>query len=603
MRRAAGLFMIAASVLAAGGCATGTATPAGDIGTSGAQLHGVVVDTTDASPAYWFAYGRSTTYGSETPHRTITVAGRQAYRVSARVSGLDAGTAYHYRLCAADPGQGPACSADRTFTTHGPLRITAQPDLFPAFAASVSDYVTRCDANPVAFTVDAPPGTAVRVGDDSPRSGHFEGEVSLTPGQATVIRTATATKHRTYHVRCLPADFPRWTFSRTGRPSTVAFTITTPTASFTGPGTHYAAIFDAHGVPVWWFRDPNVPFDAKLLADDTVAYGSYPSGSYAIRRLDGTLVRTVHAVGIPTDSHELQTLPNGDDLVVAYRPRAHVDLTAFGGPADSTVLDAVIQEVARDGSLVWSWSSKAHISLAETGRWWPTVLTNGSPYDLVHINAVDVDGGGLLVSFRHLDAVYRIARSDGRILWKVGGTATPQSLTVSGDTQRRPLGGQHDVRRLPDGTISVHDNGTGLNRHPRALRFRVDASARKAKLVEALRDPNVPSSLCCGSARRLTDGHWLVDWGGTPRISEYAPGGLRVSTLALASGFSYRAVPVAPGRLSITQLRRGMNSQASAVAAPAQRPRRHLTPREQRAAAQSALPARQAAGREKFRRR
>lgn len=39
------------------------------------------------------------------------------------------------------------------------------------------------------------------------------------------------------------------------------------------------------------------------------------------------------------------------------------------------------------------------------------------------------------------------------------------------------FGGQHDARREPDGTVALHDNGTGLNRPPRAVRYRLDLLA------------------------------------------------------------------------------------------------------------------------------
>jgi hypothetical protein len=593
MSRAASLLMMAASVLAVAGCAGGFARPASDVSTTSARLNGLVGDTEAGAPAYWFAYGPTTGYGRETPHTSLPVRAGEGQPVSARVTGLDVATLYHFRLCAADPGQAPRCSADRTFTTHAtPVRVTAQPALFPAFQTGVKDYVVRCRSDPVDLVAEAPPGTTVRIAGGPPRSGHVEQGVALSPGEEMIVRTATATKSRTYHVRCLPGDFPAFTFARSGRPS-VAYTLTTPSGSLTAPPSHYLALFDAHGVPVWWYRDPGAPFDAQLLSDDTVAYGAYPTGAYTIRRLDGALVRRVQAVGTPTDFHELQELPNGDDVIVSYRPRDHVDLSAFGGPADATVLDAEIQEVAPDGSLVWSWNSKDHVRLAETGRWWPTVLATGAPYDITHINAVEPDGKAFLVSFRHLDAVYRIARSDGHFTWKLGGTTTPRSLDVSGDEHEPVLGGQHDVRRLPDDTITVHDNGSGLGRPPRVERFRIDPTARTARLVEAIRDPQVPASVCCGSARRLPDGHWLVDWGGTPRIDEYAPGGRRLTALTFGANFSYRAVPIPPGRLSLTQLHRGMNAMATAPATPAaSRPR--LTPRERRAAGKSALPVRQA---------
>ena len=260
-------------------------------------------------------------------------------------------------------------------------------------------------------------------------------------------------------------------------------------------------------------------------------------------------------------------MPNGNFLLLSYAPRDHVDLSPYGRPADATVLDAVIQEVTPDGDLVWSWNSKDHIGLAETGRWYSingsSTLPDGrTAWDIVHVNAVEPDGDGLLVSMRHTDAIYRISRSDGHVEWKLGGTTTPQSLSVSGDPDEPLLGGQHDVRRLGDGTVTLYDNATRLNRAPKAKRFSIDATAGTANRVEALADADFPTSVCCGGARRLDSGGWLLQWGGNPAIAEYAADGSRIFRLGIPGVNLYRAFPIPAGRISAARLRDGMDSMA-----------------------------------------
>jgi hypothetical protein len=179
----------------------------------------------------------------------------------------------------------------------------------------------------------------------------------------------------------------------------------------------------------------------------------------------------------------------------------------------------------------------------------------------VHINAVEPDGNGLLVSTRHTDSIYRISRADGHVEWKLGGTDTPQSLDIVGD--RAPpatLGGQHDVRRLADGSVSVFDNGTNLGRAPRAARYRVDTSDNTATLVESRADSEITASPCCGGARKLDSNGWLVAWGGQPVFAEYGAGGSRVFKLQINGANTYRAVPVPTTRLSAAQLRGAMDS-------------------------------------------
>jgi hypothetical protein len=135
--------------------------------------------------------------------------------------------------------------------------------------------------------------------------------------------------------------------------------------------------------------------------------------------------------------------------------RSGVDTSQFGGSPDATVDDAEIEEVTPDGKLVWKWDSGDHIGPAETGRWWPTAIAGLPGFSLpgngvVHWNSLDVRGHAVLLSFRHLDAIYKISRETGHVDWKLGGTETAKSLRVLNDPHGDyPLGGRHDARFGP----------------------------------------------------------------------------------------------------------------------------------------------------------
>jgi Arylsulfotransferase (ASST) len=196
-------------------------------------------------------------------------------------------------------------------------------------------------------------------------------------------------------------------------------------------------------------------------------------------------------------------------------------------------------------------------------------------YDLVHWNSVEPVGGSVIASFKTLDAVLKIDKSTGRIIWKLGGTTTPRSLEVLQDPRPYTFGGQHDARLLRDGTLTVFDNRSNLdNKTPRAVRYRIDEAAGTATLLETITDPEVPASSCCGSARRLRNGHWLIGWGKDYRTAQvgeiggYKPNGQPTFRLSFGSGFSYRAEPVPPGAVSAQDLRDGMRAMAQAAQAP-----------------------------------
>jgi hypothetical protein len=577
VRIARSVLALVAVSLVVSGCTIGVPLPATGVGETAATLRGEVLSTAAGQVDYWFRYGPTTDYGQSTPHRTIAVSGEDTYRVSEPVSGLAPDTTYHFQVCVqheTDQDGAVVCHADRELrTAAGPptsLSIEAHPGLYPEFSSGVRDYVTRCGDDSVTVDVAAPAGTQVTVAGGSARSGRFSQDVPLRVGQRFEIAVSGS---GTYHVRCLPSDFPAWTFERTGTP-TQALTL----LGISEGSARFVTFVDGNGTPVWWFRHIRTPLDAKLLPDGNVAFArgeATPFGNddtaYEIRSLGGGLLRTLQTVGGPTDHHDFLALANGNYLMMTYKPRDDVDLSAFGGPADATVLDAEVQEITPAGALVWSWNSKDHIALSETAPWWPVVL--GQPnrlpdgrdaYDIVHINAFEVDGDSLLLSMRHTDGIYRVRRSDGQVLWKLGGTTTPESLDVVADPQSQTLSGQHDVRSLGDGSISIYDNGTRASRPPRAVRFAINATAGTATWLESAVDSEVTSSLCCGSARKLPSGGWLVGWGSivAPVIGEYASNGSRLSELRYPNAFSYRAFPVPSGAVTTQQLRDGMDSMA-----------------------------------------
>jgi hypothetical protein len=72
----------------------------------------------------------------------------------------------------------------------------------------------------------------------------------------------------------------------------------------------------------------------------------------------------------------------------------------------------------------------------------------------------------------------------------------------------------------------------------------------------------VTGSLCCGSARLLANGDWVVSWGGDDVFGEYQPDGTPVFRMNFDGLFSYRVEPVASSLHSASELRAGMDAMA-----------------------------------------
>ncbi len=241
------------------------------------------------------------------------------------------------------------------------------------------------------------------------------------------------------------------------------------------------------------------------------------------------------------DLHEFQITPEGTALFFAdagARPPAAAIATpspAGSPPASPSVLDCAIQEVdIATGKLLWEWHAIDHVAVDESYVQPPA--SDKSLWDYVHTNSISVEpDGSLLVSARNTSAVYKIDRSTGAIVWRLGGRRSDFRFGP-GST----FGWQHDVRRQADGTITMFDDESPPV-PARALVLRVDESARTVQLVRSLTrsQPNLVSSQ--GNVQALANGNMFVGWGSTPFCSEFDPSGRVVFDATFPSAVqSYR---------------------------------------------------------------
>jgi len=452
-----------------------------------------------------------------------------------------------------------------------PASPVAIDGVYPPFDPTRTRYVSRCGRGGQPVGVDTEEPATVEVAGQPPRTGEIAIEPGAKPGADFPIVVRADGRRRTYLVRCLPADFPSWRFRGYAETAPGLFTVAFRASRDSRP---WVIVFDHEGAPRWWYSPPTRALWGQILRDGTASWArSFGDGygldrrmAHEVRSLSGELLRLVRTRGPIVDGHELHELSGGNFLLGSYAPVAK-NLTSVGGPARAAIVAAEVQEVDRRGRVLWRWSSRGRIDLAETGRWWRNVLANPrrrlqgrAAFDPVHINSIEPRGGGqVVISTRHTDAVYGIDRDSGEIAWKLGGTETAESLRIVGDPAARPFGGQHDARIAADGTLSVYDNGKDRPRRPRVAFYRLEPRRGRAVYLGRLNDPAVRTSHCCGSARQLPDGGWLVSWGDNPLVTGFDPEGRVAFRLRLAAS-TFRAVPVPPGAVSLGELDRGLEA-------------------------------------------
>ena len=353
--------------------------------------------------------------------------------------------------------------------------------LSPTFSPSTHDYVVRCatGTNSLTIAMTAKPGGSVRLvaPTTTQPSPSQTVPVQLSANGAAVVEAADA-KGATaqYWIRCLPADFPPINVvahPEAGTPTPGWYLA----GNLLGPASEgsYAMILDGHGTPVWYRRAAQgTALNVTAVSRNTVGFMAQnalqgfvtdPNATFDIYSLETGATQQVRTVGMPTDLHEFQTLPNGDHLLLSYPLKRGVDLTGLSGSPppgpNSTIADCVVQDVNPGGQLVWQWRASDHTNIvAENQSPGKTQVAGETVYDVFHCNSIDATpSGDLLVSVRHFSAVIMIRRSNGKILWKLGGNPVTgdgaQIIRVQNDPS---FHFQHDARMLPNGHVTLFDN-------------------------------------------------------------------------------------------------------------------------------------------------
>jgi hypothetical protein len=176
------------------------------------------------------------------------------------------------------------------------------------------------------------------------------------------------------------------------------------------------------------------------------------------------------------------------------------------------VTDSQFQEVdIKTGLVMYDWTSLDHVALSESYE--PAShATTAWPYDFFHLNSIDVDSdGSLLISSRNTWTVYRLDTQSGQIEWRLGGRHSSFKMGPGTGTAW-----QHDPRELPDGSISIFDNGVVIS---------LARPAGSATLLTRFTHTPALVSESQGSVQALANGDWFVGWGQEPYFSEFGPEG------------------------------------------------------------------------------
>lgn len=343
----------------------------------------------------------------------------------------------------------------------------------------------------------------------------------------------------------LPVDFPPLTVTKSDSPSSgyiFLSTMNTPTDSSYG---HFLIIADNQGDPVFYKQFGNEgndqALDFTLQPAGVLSYG-YPftDPTWYVMNTSFQVIDSVHAGnGYADDQHDMKMLPDGDIILLAD-DYEQIDMSKIvpGGNPNATVIDCVIQELDQNKNVIFQWRAIDHFDITDGIE----INLTGSTVDPFHCNAIEMDAdGAVLLSTRYLSEITKIDLQTSNIIWRLGGKNN--QFTFVND----PIGFsyQHDIRILPNGDITLMDNGN-LHTPPfsRAVEYKLDEVNKIATLVWQFKhNPSVFNPFM-GSVQRLPDGNTLIGWGGapTPTLTEVTPEGNTALEMTLPSSdaVSYR---------------------------------------------------------------
>ncbi|MCP4580397.1 MAG: hypothetical protein GY839_02175 [candidate division Zixibacteria bacterium] len=329
----------------------------------------------------------------------------------------------------------------------------------------------------------------------------------------------------------LPGDFPELIISELNNPDEGFIFM----AKVRPNNPTYLMILDNSGFPFYYHRLPFAAADFKKQPNNLLSYYMYGNDYFSVIDSTYTMIDTFACGnGYITDLHDFQMIDNGHVLLMAY-DRQVIDMSEVvpGGDPECNVLGLIIQELDSLKNVVFQWRSWDHFEITDATH----ANFQSNFIDYVHGNAIELDyDGNLLISCRNMDEVTKIDRQTGNIIWRLGGLNN--DFRFFGDTTG--FSSQHDIRRLPDGNITLYDNGIWHTpSYSRAVEYELDPIAMTCTWVWEFReDPDIDCSVS-GNVQRLPNGNTMIGWGGPceKTLVEVNPDGVKEFEL------SYEAVP------------------------------------------------------------
>ena len=220
--------------------------------------------------------------------------------------------------------------------------------------------------------------------------------------------------------------------------------------------------------------------------------------------------------GLYNDRHDFKILSNGHFLLLGYEyvlmdltPYHLHDKKGYVWGRNAKVKCGVFQELDENKKLVFEWHAADHYNFADADE---SYFEGPGVLDWNHFNSIQCDtDGNYLLSVRNFNEVTKISRRDGSIIWRLGGKRNQFDFANDGEQ----FSGQHDVQRLPNGDITLYDDGNDkMPFHAaKAKEYRLDETKHTATLVWSYTENDRSYTKGLGNVQRKANGNTLISYG------------------------------------------------------------------------------------------
>jgi arylsulfate sulfotransferase len=337
--------------------------------------------------------------------------------------------------------------------------------------------------------------------------------------------------------------------------------LSTYSAALSSPGK--LSILDKNGTTLWEKTTPTAPVNfRKWTVNNKVRY-TYMEFDVSTPQITPGILPTTGVVldenfneikrvrllpnngrtaSDPTaiDAHDFIYLDDNHFITLSYFQKAVNNIPASLNPvANCVVVEPIIQEVLND-QVVWEWDGADYPELYTTSVE-GNAFSNGSvAHDYVHMNSLYVDStdNTLICSMRNLNQIIKINRTNGSIVWRLGGTNSDFPITPDMKFLRQ----HHATLTDNNQTLLLLDNGEATERaYSRVLEFKLN---QEDKTISSFKPYTLPDNIFAqymGSVQKRGD-TYFISCGSTPKILEVNYVTNNVNFLMNLPNVSYRAL-------------------------------------------------------------